>query len=63
MAVEDISNDTYAQCEEMVRHSCSIIQWSLYTPTLYGQEYCVRLQRLSDYGETLSILSYGDCTS
>ena len=36
--------------------------WNLYTLTLCGQQNCVRLQRLLDYGVALSILKHGDYT-
>ena len=38
------------------------VQWNLYNPTLCGQQSCVRLQRLLDYGVTVTlVLHYYEC--
>ena len=36
--------------------SVRLVQCYFYNPTLCGQQYCVRLQRLSDYGVSLGML-------
>ena len=63
--IQNVANINAARNTVCTRSGVSVcmyahIQWDLYNPTLCGQQNCVRLQRLLDYQEILSMVYCGD---